>query len=72
MLARGKEGRWKKEQRRADHSHGGAQKVAHSKQKILVLDVLTHFKFLRGCCLKNLSNHNLIGLQNKVAGHYLQ
>lgn len=35
MSAKGKEGRWKKEGRRADHSHGGVAKVACSKRKIL-------------------------------------
>lgn len=71
MSARGKEGRWKKEQRRADHSHGGVLRVARSKQKILILDALIHFKFLRHCLLKNLSNHNLVVL-HKVGRHYLQ
>lgn len=60
-----------KRSRRADHSHGGVQKVARSKQKILILDALIHFKFLRDCLLKNLSNHNLVSLQNEVAGHCL-
>lgn len=70
MLARGKEGRWKKERRRADHSHGGVLRVARSKQKILTSHALIHFKFLR-LCLKNLSNHNLVALQKEVTGHYL-
>ena len=72
MSARGKEGRWKKERRRADHSHGGVLTAARSKQKILILDALIHFKFLRLCLLKNLLNHNLVALQKEVAGHYFQ
>lgn len=34
-LAKGTEGRWKKERRRADRSHGGVLKAGCSMQKIL-------------------------------------